>query len=65
MKASRIKSMPWRVVVQVNVVLLLLLGLAAPCFAADDASKMKQATEAVRESTQAVAEGITTLQTGI
>lgn len=65
MKSSRIQSMPWRVVLQVNVVCLFLVILAAPCFAADEAPSSGQATEEVSESAQVVAEGITTVQNRI
>ena len=62
MKAIRIKSIPWRVVVQVSAVFVILLAFAAPCHAADEESATKQATEAVNKSAQDMAEGITTLQ---
>lgn len=66
MKSSRNQSMPWRVVVQVAVVLLFILALAAPCHAADEPSttkqSTKQATEAVSESAKDMAEGMETLQ---
>ena len=62
MKASRIKAIPWRVVVQVSAVFVFLLALAVPCHAADEPSATKQATEAVSESAKEVAEGITTFQ---
>lgn len=47
MKAIRMKSMPWRVVLQSSIVLLFLLLLAAPCFAADNASASRKSSEAV------------------
>jgi uncharacterized membrane protein YeaQ/YmgE (transglycosylase-associated protein family) len=62
MKANRIKSMPWRVVLQISVVLLFSLLTAVPCRAADKETATKQATDAVNDSAQAVAKGITTLQ---
>ena len=66
MKVRRVKSMPWRVVVQVSVLFILFLALAVPCHAADEESATKQATkqatETVSKSAQEVAEGMTTLQ---
>jgi len=64
MRANRIKSMPWRVVLQISAVLLFSLMISMPCRAADD-STTKQATEAVNDSAQAVADGYTTLQNKI
>lgn len=46
-------------------VFLAVLVWSGPCRAADDASTTRQAVETVNESAQAVAEGITTLQTRI
>ena len=61
MKASSIKSMPWRVVLQNSVVLLFLLVLAEPCLAADTASGSRKSPGEGSEPAQTV----TTLQTRI
>jgi uncharacterized membrane protein YeaQ/YmgE (transglycosylase-associated protein family) len=56
------KSMQWRVIGQVSAILMLLLVLAAPGRAADEASATEQGSKAVSQSAQAVTAGITTLQ---
>lgn len=63
MKAGRNKTTSLRMVAQVHIVLLLLLGSAGPCFAAgDDATATEQAVQTINESSQAVADGFSTLQ---
>lgn len=57
--------MPWRAVFQINVVILFLLVVATPCLAAEDASVGAKSKEAVSQSTQAVTDGVATLQTRI
>ena len=61
MTASSIKPMPWRGVFQINIVILFLLVLTAPCLAADDASASRKSPGEVSEPMQTV----TTLQTRI
>lgn len=61
MKAIRIKSMPWRVVLQSSIVLLFLLIFSVPCFAADNASASRKSPGEVSEPMQTV----TTLQSRI
>lgn len=65
MKAISIKSMPWRVVFQINIVILFLLVLSVPSLAQDTTSTTQKSKEAVSQSAQAVTDGVTTLQTKI
>ncbi|MDF7822688.1 hypothetical protein P4B35_01580 [Pontiellaceae bacterium B12227] len=65
MKATRINPMPWRAVFQFAVLLLFLLVVATPCFAADGSSVGTKSKEAVSQSTKAVTDGVATLQTRI
>lgn len=65
MKAISIKSMPWRVVFQINIVILFLLVLSVPSLAQDTTSTTQKSKEAVSQSTKAVSDGVTTLQTKI
>lgn len=65
MKAISIKSMPWRVVFQINIVILFLLVLSVPSLAQDTTSTTQKSKEAVSQSTKAVSDGVSTLQTKI
>jgi uncharacterized membrane protein YeaQ/YmgE (transglycosylase-associated protein family) len=56
------KSISWNVVIKLNVVIVLLLVFATPYSSFGDASVKEQASEAVNESAQAVAEGFSELQ---
>lgn len=62
MKSSRIKLIPWRVVVQACALFVILLALAVPFQAAAQESTTQQATETVNKSAEDVAEGISTLR---
>lgn len=64
MKTSRIRSTPWHVVVRVNVALLFLLVLVAP-FRVSANTSTSEKSSSISQSTQAVTDGVTTLQTKI
>lgn len=65
MKAIRMKSIPWRTVFQINIIILFLLVLSVPSLAQDTTSTTQKSKEAVSQSTKAVTDGVATLQTRI
>ncbi|VGO15427.1 hypothetical protein PDESU_04010 [Pontiella desulfatans] len=65
MKTGGKKTVLWNKALQFVFGYFVILALASPCLAADDASPAQKSKEAVSRSAQNVSDGVATLQTRI